>query len=256
MTYILALDQGTSSSRALIYDAAGAVVGSAQHSIDSSYPQDGWVEQDPEAIWGTIVQAGREAIAAAGIDPSEIAGIGITNQRETSLLWDRDTSQCPYSAIVWQDRRSAPRCEALAQQRYPQDQADGQLVSELIEHTTGLIIDPYFSSTKVEWLLDRVDSERSRAAKGELCFGTVDSFLVWRLTKGARHVTDATNASRTQLLISTSRLGVPRYWTCSTYLQQCCQRCWTAWQISAPQTRSGLAPPYPFVASRGTSRRR
>jgi glycerol kinase len=199
MTYILALDQGTSSSRALIYDAAGAVVGSAQHSIDSSYPQDGWVEQDPEAIWGTIVQAGREAIAAAGIEPSEIAGIGITNQRETSLLWDRATSQCPYSAIVWQDRRSAPRCEALAQQRYPQDQADGQLVSELIEHATGLIIDPYFSSTKVEWLLDRVDSERSRAAKGELCFGTVDSFLVWRLTKGARHVTDATNASRTQL---------------------------------------------------------
>lgn len=199
MTYILALDQGTSSSRALIYDAAGAVVGSAQHRIDSSYPQDGWVEQDPEAIWSTIVLAGREAIAQAGINPSDIAGIGITNQRETSLLWERDTSRCPYNAIVWQDRRGAERCEALAQQRYPQDQADGQWVSELIEHTTGLIIDPYFSSTKVEWLLDRVDAERARAAQGELCFGTVDSFLVWRLTKGARHVTDATNASRTQL---------------------------------------------------------
>ena len=199
MTYILALDQGTSSSRALIYDAAGVVVGSAQHSIDSSYPNDGWVEQDPETIWGSILQAGREAIAAAGINPGDIAGIGITNQRETSLLWERDTSQCPYNAIVWQDRRSAERCETLAQQRYPQDQADAQLVSELIEHTTGLIIDPYFSSTKLEWLLDRVDAERGRAARGDLCFGTVDSFLVWRLTKGARHVTDATNASRTQL---------------------------------------------------------
>ncbi|MEL0048113.1 MAG: glycerol kinase GlpK [Gammaproteobacteria bacterium] len=199
MTYILALDQGTSSSRALIYDAAGVVVGSAQHSIDSSYPNDGWVEQDPETIWGSILQAGREAIAAAGINPGDIAGIGITNQRETSLLWERDTSQCPYNAIVWQDRRSAERCETLAQQRYPQDQADAQLVSDLIEHTTGLIIDPYFSSTKLEWLLDRVDAERGRAARGDLCFGTVDSFLVWRLTKGARHVTDATNASRTQL---------------------------------------------------------
>jgi glycerol kinase len=199
MTYILALDQGTSSSRALIYDTAGAVVGNAQHSLDSSYPNDGWVEQDPEAIWGTTLQAGRDAIAAAGINPSEIAGIGITNQRETSLLWERDSGLCPYNAIVWQDRRGAERCEVLAQQRYPQNQANGQLVSELIEHTTGLIIDPYFSSTKLEWLLDRVDADRQRGAQGELCFGTVDSFLVWRLTKGARHVTDATNASRTQL---------------------------------------------------------
>lgn len=199
MTYILALDQGTSSSRALIYDAAGAVVGSAQHSIDSHYPQDGWVEQNPESIWASILQSGREAIAAAGVDPKDIAGIGITNQRETTLLWERETSQCLYDAIVWQDRRSAARCEALAQQRYPEGQGDGQPVSELIEHTTGLIIDPYFSSTKLAWLLDHADPQRQRALAGELCFGTVDSFLVWRLTKGARHVTDATNASRTQL---------------------------------------------------------
>ncbi len=199
MTYILALDQGTSSSRALIYSAAGAVVASAQHSIDSSYPNDGWVEQDPEVIWGSVLQAGRDAIASAGIEAKDIAGIGITNQRETSLLWDAQTGHCLYNAIVWQDRRSAERCQGLAQQSYPAGQASAQPVSQLIEHTTGLIIDPYFSSTKVAWLLDEVDAQRQRAAKGELCFGTVDSFLVWRLTKGARHVTDATNASRTQL---------------------------------------------------------
>ena len=199
MTYILALDQGTSSSRALVYDAAGAVVGSAQQSIDSTYPQDGWVEQDPAMIWSSILAVGRQAIADANIAPTAIAGIGITNQRETSLLWERETSHTLYNAIVWQDRRSAAYCDALAQQRYPAGQADGRSVAELIRHTTGLIIDPYFSSTKLAWLLDQTDADRSRAQRGELCFGTVDSFLVWHLTKGARHVTDATNASRTQL---------------------------------------------------------
>ena len=199
MTYILALDQGTSSSRALLYDAAGTVVASAQQSIDSSYPQDGWVEQDPEMIWSSILQVGRQAIASANIGPTDIAAIGITNQRETSLLWERQTSHCLYNAIVWQDRRSAAYCEQLAEHRYPADQADGQPMAELIEHTTGLIIDPYFSSTKLAWLLDQVDADRARAENGELCFGTIDSFLVWRLTQGSKHVTDATNASRTQL---------------------------------------------------------
>ena len=199
MTYILALDQGTSSSRALLYDAAGTVVASAQQSIDSSYPHDGWVEQDPEMIWSSILQVGRQAIASANIGPTDIAAIGITNQRETSVLWERQTSHCLYNAIVWQDRRSAAYCEQLAEQRYPADQADGQPMAELIEHTTGLIIDPYFSSTKLAWLLDQVDADRARAENGELCFGTIDSFLVWRLTQGSKHVTDATNASRTQL---------------------------------------------------------
>ena len=199
MTYILALDQGTSSSRALLYDAAGTVVASAQQSIDSSYPHDGWVEQDPEMIWSSILQVGRQAIASANIGPTDIAAIGITNQRETSVLWERQTSHCLYNAIVWQDRRSAAYCEQLAEQRYSADQADGQPMAELIEHTTGLIIDPYFSSTKLAWLLDQVDADRARAENGELCFGTIDSFLVWRLTQGSKHVTDATNASRTQL---------------------------------------------------------
>ena len=199
MTYILALDQGTSSSRALVYDASGTVVASAQQSIDSTYPHDGWVEQDPEMIWSSILQVGREAIASANVEPTDIAAIGITNQRETSVLWERQTSLCLYNAIVWQDRRSAAYCEQLAEQRYPAGQPDGQPVAELIEHTTGLIIDPYFSSTKLAWLLDQVDTDRTRAQSGELCFGTIDSFLVWRLTQGAKHVTDATNASRTQL---------------------------------------------------------
>ena len=199
MTYILALDQGTSSSRALVYDAAGTVVGSAQQSIDSTYPQDGWVEQDPAMIWSSILAVGRQAIADANIAPAAITGIGITNQRETTLLWERETSRTLYNAIVWQDRRSAAYCETLAQRRYPAGQADGQDVAELIQHTTGLIIDPYFSSTKLAWLLDQTDADRNRARRGELCFGTVDSFLVWHLTNGARHVTDATNASRTQL---------------------------------------------------------
>jgi glycerol kinase len=145
------------------------------------------------------LQVGRQAIASANIGPTDIAAIGITNQRETSVLWERQTSHCLYNAIVWQDRRSAAYCEQLAERRYPADQADGQPMAELIEHTTGLIIDPYFSSTKLAWLLDQVDADRARAENGELCFGTIDSFLVWRLTQGSKHVTDATNASRTQL---------------------------------------------------------
>ena len=197
MTYILALDQGTSSSRALIYDAAGATVASAQQSIESTYPKDGWVEQDPETIWASVLRVGRQAIAQANIEAAQIAAIGITNQRETSVLWERQSSQCLYNAIVWQDRRSAAYCEALAALHYPAESES--LVSELIKETTGLIVDPYFSSTKLNWLLDKVDAARERSQAGELCFGTIDSFLVWRLTKGARHVTDATNASRTQL---------------------------------------------------------
>lgn len=199
MNYILALDQGTSSSRALVYDSTGAVLGKAQRSIVSTYPRDGWVEQDPEMIWSSILSAGRQAIESAGIIPSQIAAIGITNQRETSVLWDRASGQSLYNAIVWQDRRSADYCQGLAQQYYPAGQADGIRVADLIAQTTGLIIDPYFSSTKVAWLLDQADAKRERANSGALCFGTIDSFLVWRLTKGVRHVTDATNASRTQL---------------------------------------------------------
>ena len=195
MTYIMALDQGTSSSRAVIYTDAGTVVALAQQEFATITPQDGWVEQDPEEIWQSVLAVGREALQFAGLDATQIAAIGITNQRETTLLWDRATGRCLYNAIVWQDRRGAARCERMATEQL----FDGQSVDGAIREITGLVIDPYFSSTKLAWLLDTVPNGHARAGSGELCFGTVDSFLVWHLTKGARHVTDATNASRTQL---------------------------------------------------------
>ncbi|MYD95874.1 MAG: glycerol kinase GlpK [Gammaproteobacteria bacterium] len=188
MAYVLAIDQGTSSSRAIVFDERGREVGAAQRTFEGLYPQDGWVEQDPEALWAATLTAGREAIATSGVEPASIAAIGIANQRETTLLWDAGTGASLGNAIVWQDRRTAARCEEV--------RSDG-LESDLVD-ITGLLIDPYFSSTKLEWLLAR-DGVARRAAAGELRFGTVDSFLVWRLTKGGSHVTDATNASRTQL---------------------------------------------------------
>lgn len=198
LTYIMALDQGTSSSRAIIYenDAQGAtrVVAQAQHNFDMHFPADGWVEQDPEVLWQTTLSAGRDAIADSGLAPADIACIGITNQRETSLLWDRQTGACIYNAIVWQDRRTADQCEHMRR-----DSLHGEALEEALIARTGLVIDPYFSSTKLAWLLHNVDHARQRAGQGELCFGTVDSFLIWRLTSGGAHVTDATNASRTQL---------------------------------------------------------
>jgi glycerol kinase len=189
MGRIMAIDQGTSSSRAIIFDLHGQVLGVGQEQFDASYPADGWVEQDPEVLWRTTLAAGRAALAAAGVGASDIAAIGITNQRETTLVWDRRTGECVHPAIVWQDRRTADRCNAM--------HSDG--LESLVARETGLVIDPYFSATKLAWLLDNVPGARARAERGELCFGTVDSFLIWRLTGGAVHATDATNASRTLL---------------------------------------------------------
>ena len=188
MAYLLAIDQGTSSSRAIVFDQDGRVVAAGQRTFDQLFPHDGWVEQEPEALWQATLAAAREAIAESGVAPASIAAVGIANQRETTLVWDAETGQPFGNAIVWQDRRTAERCERARR--------DG-MEPELIE-TTGLVIDPYFSSTKLEWLLSR-NGLASRAAAGKVRFGTVDSFLIWRLTKGASHVTDATNASRTQL---------------------------------------------------------
>ena len=188
MAYLLAIDQGTSSSRALLFDARGAVRGVGQQPVESSFPHDGWVEQDPETLWRTAVAAGRQAIEASGVAASAIAAIGVTNQRETTLVWDAETSEAIGNAIVWQDRRTAARCESMRREG---------MEAALVD-ATGLLVDPYFSSTKLAWLLDQPGVQR-RAGTGELRFGTVDSFLIWRLTKGHRHVTDATNASRTQL---------------------------------------------------------
>ena len=190
MTLILAIDQGTSSSRGIVFDMAdGRIAGVGQRAFDMVFPQDGWVEQDPETLWRTTLEASREALAAAGAAAQDIAAIGITNQRETTLVWDRESGECVHNAIVWQDRRTADRCRQMA--------ADG--LAESVRAKTGLVLDPYFSGTKLAWLLDQVPGLRRRAAAGELCIGTVDSFLLWRLTGGRAHRTDATNASRTQL---------------------------------------------------------
>ncbi len=190
----MALDQGTSSSRAIIYNHQGEVVSVAQHPFDMHFPADGWVEQDPETLWQTTLQAGRDAIASADIRPQDVSCIGITNQRETSMLWDRNTGRCVYNAIVWQDRRTADRCAHMRN-----DTLNGEPLEEALAARTGLVIDPYFSSTKLAWLLRNVAGTRERAEHGDLAFGTVDTYLIWRLTNGGAHVTDATNASRTQL---------------------------------------------------------
>ena len=191
----MALDQGTSSSRAIIYDALGQVVTVAQADIDLVCPADGWVEQDPEQLWQSILTVGRTAITQSGLAAEAIKAIGITNQRETTLLWERASGNCLHNALVWQDRRTAAQCQEMATDKL----VDGRPVAEAISAITGLIIDPYFSSTKLAWLLDNVAGARQAALKDEICFGTVDSFLLWKLSKGQSHVTDATNASRTQL---------------------------------------------------------
>jgi glycerol kinase len=189
MRYVLALDQGTTSSRALLFDGAGQVCGLAQRETTQHYPQPGWVEQDPEEIWTSQLAVAREAIARAGAAAEDIAAIGITNQRETTIVWERASGRPVYPAIVWQDRRTAELCEALKQQG-----AEASFTA-----ATGLLLDPYFSGSKVCWILDHVPGARARAQAGELAFGTVDTWLVWRLTGGRIHLTDASNASRTLL---------------------------------------------------------
>jgi glycerol kinase len=186
---VLALDQGTTSSRAILFDAHGAPVASAQQEFPQLFPQPGWVEHDPEAIWSSQLATAREAISRAHIEPGRIAAIGITNQRETTLLWDRCTGQPLANAIVWQCRRTAPMCDRLRAEGFDQ----------VIHDHTGLVADAYFSGTKLAWLLDNVPGARARAERGELAFGTVDTFLVWRLTAGRLHLTDPSNASRTML---------------------------------------------------------
>ena len=186
--YLVALDQGTTSSRAVVFTPEGTVFSAANREFRQHYPQPGWVEHEPEDILSSQVEALREAVRKGGISPREIAAIGITNQRETTLLWDRATGRALHRAIVWQCRRTAPLVEKLKQQGH----------AEAIREKTGLVPDAYFSGTKLQWLLDHLDL-RERARKGELCFGTVDSFLAWHLVKGHPHVTDATNAGRTML---------------------------------------------------------
>jgi glycerol kinase len=190
MKYLLALDQGTTSSRALVVDQAGKVVAVAQKEFTQIFPQPGWVEHDPKEIWASQIGVAADALSRAGASAKDVAAIGITNQRETTVVWDRKTGEPIHNAIVWQDRRTAPFCDKL--------RAAGH--AKLIQEKSGLVIDAYFSGTKVNWLLDNVPGARERANRGELAFGTIDSWLIWKLTDGAVHVTDETNASRTLFL--------------------------------------------------------
>jgi glycerol kinase len=187
--YILALDQGTTSSRAIIFDKTGSIISTAQKEFTQIFPQPGWVEHDANEIWSTQLGVATEAVLKAGLTIHDVAAIGITNQRETTVVWDRDTHLPIYNAIVWQDRRTAEYCDKLKK--------DGS--SDMIREKTGLVTDAYFSGTKVKWILDNVEGARDKAQKGELCFGTIDSWLLWKLTNGNVHATDVSNASRTLL---------------------------------------------------------
>ncbi len=188
-THILAIDQGTTSSRAIIFNDQFEIVAQAQQEFEQFFPQSGWVEHDPEEIWSSTLSTCRQALKQSDLSPSDIAAIGITNQRETTIIWDRETGKPVYKAIVWQDRRTADFCRKLSRQGNDQ----------IITSKTGLLLDSYFSGTKIKWILDNVEGAKEKAEKGKLAFGTVDTYLLWRLTGGKQHATDATNASRTML---------------------------------------------------------
>ena len=185
--YILALDQGTTSCRAVIFDKKGQIISSAQEEFTQHFPNPGWVEHDPQEIWKTQSTMARKALKKAGVNPGEIAGIGITNQRETAVVWDKETGQPIYPAIVWQDKRTSEYCDELKSQGY----------EDLIRRKTGLVIDAYFSGTKVKWILDHVEGAREKARSGKLLMGTIDTWLIWNMTQGEQHITDVTNACRT-----------------------------------------------------------
>ncbi len=189
MSYVLSLDQGTTSSRAILFDHNGSIAGVAQHEFRQIYPSSGWVEHDPMDILTSQMSSAVEVLTRVGARPRDIAAIGITNQRETTIVWDRETGKPVHNAIVWQDRRTAAQCRELKEAGF----------EDTIRSRTGLLLDPYFSGTKVAWILDNVEGARERARQGKLAFGTVDSWLIWNLTSGKRHVTDYTNASRTML---------------------------------------------------------
>ena len=187
MTALLSIDQGTTSTRAIVFDRAGRKLGLAQRELPQSYPQPGWVEHDPMRIWNDTLAVTREALADAKLGAAAVTALGITNQRETTVIWERSSGKPIHPAIVWQDRRTSEFCRAHQER------------SAWLSDKTGLLLDPYFSATKIAWILDHVDGARARAEKGELAFGTIDSWLLWNLSGGALHATDATNASRTAL---------------------------------------------------------
>src|SRR6201985_448144 len=188
MKYVLSLDQGTTSSRAILFDHDGKIAGTAAHEFQQIYPNSGWGEHDPFEILTSQLSSAVEVMGKEGGRPRDVVALGITNQRETTIVWDRETGKPVYNAIVWQDRRTAERCHQMKESE------------EAVRQKTGLLIDPYFSSSKIAWILENVSGARQKAEAGKLAFGTVDSWLIWNLTSGKKHITDRTNASRTMLL--------------------------------------------------------
>jgi glycerol kinase len=211
--YLLGLDQGTTSSRALVIDHAGKAVAIAQKEFTQIFPQPGWVEHDANEIWATQVGVAADAVSRANISTSEIAAIGITNQRETAVVWNRKTGEPIFNAIVWQDRRTAGICDQM--------RTDG--LESVVQSKTGLVIDAYFSGTKVRWILENVPGAQEKAERGELAFGTIDSWLIWKLTGGRVHVTDETNASRTMFFNIHTRQWDDELLKLCMYLAQCSQ---------------------------------
>ena len=189
-SYIMAIDQGTTSTRAILFDKASNIVGVAQKELENYYPHPGWVEQNANDIWASTIGVMFEVLAKTGVRDTQVAAIGITNQRETTVVWDKESGQPIYFAIVWQSRQSDTYCQKLKEQG----------LEGMIREKTGLLLDPYFSASKIRWILDHVEGAQARAEKGELLFGTMDTWLLWKLTKGAKHMSDVSNASRTMLM--------------------------------------------------------
>jgi glycerol kinase len=241
--YVLAIDQGTTSTRAILFDRAGRARVTAQTELTQHHPRPGWVEHDPEEIWRSVVSTCREAITAAD---GPIAAIGIANQRETTVLWERATGRPVHNAIVWRDRRTAELCERW--------RAAG--LAETVAARTGLIVDPYFSASKIRWLLDSVPGLLWRARAGEIAFGTIDAFLLWRLTGGQRHATDVTNASRTMLFDIGSSPGTRNFSTPLASRWHCSPKCWTPVPITARPRGTCSARRFRSRQWSATSRRR
>ena len=212
--YILSLDQGTTSSRAIVFDKEGTIRSIAQKEFKQIFPKPGWVEHDPHEIWSTQIAVVVEALSKIGLNGGDIAAIGITNQRETTIVWDRVTGEPVYNAIVWQDRRTAKYCDTLKKQG----------LEKMFRLKTGLVIDAYFSATKIKWILDNVEGAREKAEVGKLAFGTVDCWLIWKLTCGEKHVTDISNASRTMLYNIKDIHWIRSCWRYLIFLKVCCRK--------------------------------
>ncbi len=242
---LVAIDQGTSSSRAMAFSTRGELLGVEQQNFESLYPASGWVEQDPEVLWATVLSTVRSLLGRLQAAGHRVVALGLTNQRETTVVWNKRTGAPVYNAIVWQDRRTAQRCRELSLAGH----------ESIVAEKTGLRLDPYFSATKLAWILDAISGARRAAQAGELAFGTIDSFLIWRLTGGRLHVTDASNASRTALYDIASDRWMKRCAICLAYRSSVCRRFATVLETSAQPILRCSGYHCPFGVSRAISRR-